>query len=166
MSCYSAHLTSCGVYYTSMLHPSRANVKLSGRDATSIPWDMQGRNIVHLVCLTNKRVYCRAHILKRYEALPDDKKPFAAPARRRHVAKHDSMDKGKAKLQDEDHSDLDSESADSHEEMVSVLPDEPGQRPSASWGTEDSARARQNHSQTPAQNIYTPPPQPSLEWQR
>ena len=77
------------------------------------------------------------------------------------------MAKGKAKLQDEAHSDLDSESADSHEEMVSVLPDEPGQRPSASWGTEDSARAGQIYSQTPpAQTMYTEAPQPTLEWQR
>ena len=110
---------------------------------------------------------CRAHILRRYAALPDEKKPFTAPAKRKHVAKDSSTDKGKSASEDDIHSDLDDEAADSYVQMDSLLPNASGQSSqSASGVTDDSARACQQYGQMPAQDVYFQPPQLSSNWQR
>ena len=111
---------------------------------------------------------CRAHILKRYTALPEDEKPFTAPASREHVAKDTSINEGKADCQDEAHSDLDDDnSVDSPKQMVSELPDVSGERSQpGAWRTDDSARARQLYlAPAPAQDVYSQPVQPPLDRQ-
>lgn len=116
----------------------------------------------HLSC----RMYCRLHILRRYAALPDEKKPFAAPSNRKHVTEDSSSEVEETGYQ---HGALDNnvdEAAIDSQEQSDLLQHKT--QPSRSGVTEsdDTARAQQLGGQVPAQRLYTQRPQLPQDWQR
>ncbi|KAL3135938.1 hypothetical protein ABBQ32_006983 [Trebouxia sp. C0010 RCD-2024] len=105
-------------------------------------------------------------ILRRYEALPDEKKPFAAPSNRKHVTEDSSSEVEETGYE---HGVLDNnadEAAIDSQEQSDLLQHKA--QPSRSGVTEsdDTARAQQLGRQVPAQRMYTQRPQLPSDWQR